>query len=503
MLDFPQQLALASIIRWYGDPARHLQQAYDLVLARPQGLFELLTAGLAWVLPILTAGKLMVALSLLAVVPCVAVLCRRTGRPAWYALLALAVTYNHAFYWGFVDNLLAYPLLLAGVYLADRAFDEGFDTRAWLLMALCGVLFYGVHLQFLLIYAGAVGWLALVRRPGLRRLALWLSPLLPGLLLGVGVLGWAHLHSAEVMTAFQQNLDRSPTVLVLHAEKLRRIPGLLFGAYRDGLQWVLALFLLAVVAVLAVRRRPGAAAGAAAPAARRLVTSRFATLAGWIVLRYLLLPEFTHGYLVAERLVPLAAMLAVPALPVPAQPRHRLAAILLAGLLIFQLVQTLTRFLGFANETAGLEELLAGTEPGQNLMGLVFEPKVAGWETPDLLSHFPAYYQVEKGGRILMSFAQFFNAPVRYRPGQNWEDKMLETAGEEGIWSFDYERDAPRFRYFLVRGGPEHVLAAFGRHSRELRMRTVGRWYLIERMAATPASAGGPRPPTGPAETGR
>jgi hypothetical protein len=62
---------------------------------------------------------------------------------------------------------------------------------------------------------------------------------------------------------------------------------------------------------------------------------------------------------------------------------------------------------------------------------------------------------------------------------------MLETAGEEGIWSFDYERDAPRFRYFLVRGGPEHVLAAFGRHSRELRMRTMGRWYLIERVGAT------------------
>lgn len=486
MLDFPQQLALASIIRWYDDPVRHFQQAYELTLARPQGLFELLTAGLARVLPILAAGKLVVALSLAAVVPCAAALCRRTGRPQWYALLTLALTYNHAFYWGFVDNLLAYPLVLGGAWLADRSFDRPFGVREWLLLAAWTALFYAVHLQFLLIFAGAVGWLAIVRRPGWRRMLLWLSALLPGIALGVGVLGWAHVHAAEVMTGFQQRLDSSPTLMLVLEEKIRRIPGLLFGAYRDGLQWVLAGFLLALVLLLLVRRRGveegEAEAGEPEPPGVRWFTTRFASLAGWIFVLYLILPVFTHGYLVAERLVPLAAMLLIPALPRPPASRRRLAMILVAGLLLFQLGQTSARFLSFSAETAGIRELLAGAEPGQNLMGLVFEPEVSGWSAPPLLEHFPAYYQVEKGGRVLLSFAQFFNSPVSYGRGQNWEDGLLAEWGEGGAWSFVYERDAPRFRYFLVRGGPEHILAAFGPHSRELRMRNVGRWYLIERV---------------------
>jgi len=146
MVDYPQQLALASIIRFYGDPARALQQVYRLVLLRPQGLFKLVTASLALVMPIDAAGKLVISLCLIAIAPCVLLLCRRTGRPGWYAFLALAITYNTAFYWGFVDNLVAYPLVLLGVWLADRSFDQPFGWRSWSSLAALGVLFYAVHL---------------------------------------------------------------------------------------------------------------------------------------------------------------------------------------------------------------------------------------------------------------------------------------------------------------------------------------------------------------------
>src|SRR3954464_15718499 len=93
MVDYPQQLALSAILRWYADPARRFRETYELALWAPHGLFKLLTAGLAWVVPINLAGKLLVSASLLGVGLAALALCRRAGRPEWYALLPLALTY--------------------------------------------------------------------------------------------------------------------------------------------------------------------------------------------------------------------------------------------------------------------------------------------------------------------------------------------------------------------------------------------------------------------------
>ncbi|MFP5284841.1 MAG: hypothetical protein ACLGI9_03795, partial [Thermoanaerobaculia bacterium] len=258
MVDYPQQLAVASILRYYGDPSRMLQQAYEPALLRPQGLFELLAAGLAWLMPIHHAGKVVLALSLALVVPAAVALCRRAGRPDWYALFALAVTYNHAFYWGFADNLLAYPVVLAGGALADRLFDRPrFGWREWLPLAACGLLFYTIHLQFLLVFAGLVGWLAIARRSDWKLLALRLSSLVPGFVLGVGVLSWAHLHAAEVMTDYQERLQSTEPFYFSFPMKVSHIPEDLFGDFVGGAQFLLlALLMLALLAlVVPVPRR--------------------------------------------------------------------------------------------------------------------------------------------------------------------------------------------------------------------------------------------------------
>jgi hypothetical protein len=475
MADYPQQLAMASILRFYNDPARMLQQAYEPALLRPQGLFEMIVAGLAWLMPIEHAGKVVIALSLALVMPAAVALCRRTGRPDWYALFALAVTYNHAFYWGFADNLPAYPLVLAGGALADRLFDRPrFRWREWLPLAGCALLFYTVHLQFLLIFAGLAVWLALARRPGPRRLAVWLSTLVPGLGLGMGVLAWAHLHAAEVMTGYQERLQSKEPYYRSWMEKVVSIPDEWFGGFADrGQYFLLALLLLAVLSLL----------GSSLPATKDyLYRSRFLVPALGLAALYFILPEFIDGYFVAERILPLAFMLAVPALPVPSSPvRRRAAALLLGGLLVMAAGQTSTGFLRFGAEIAGLEEILDSAEPGQPLAGLIYHNLTSEYAWPPVLVHFPAYYQVEKGGRIHFSFVQFFNSPVRYRPGQNWEDGLLAEWEEWDARKFSYPRHGKHFRYFLLRGGPQDVRAAFGPYLAELRVRSAGRWYLIER----------------------
>lgn len=196
-------------------------------------------------------------------------------------------------------------------------------------------------------------------------------------------------------------------------------------------------------------------------------------------LLYFMLPAFHGGFLIAERLAPLAVMLLVIALPAPSVPRRRLVAILIVALAVFQLGQTLAGFLRFRAESAGLEELLAATEPGENLAGLLYERGSASWRRPAVFLHAPAYYQATKGGRILFSFAELYQTPVRFRPGQSW-DELLREWNEWTPERFVYPRHAGRFRYFLVRGGPEHLAAAFGPYLRDLRVRSAGRWHLVE-----------------------
>jgi hypothetical protein len=259
MVDYPQQLALSAILRWYSDPARRFRETYELALWAPHGLFKLLTAGLAWALPINGAGKLVVSASLLGVGLAALALCRRTGKPGWYALLALALTYNTAFYWGFVDNLLAYPLLLGGVALADRLLDRPVAARPWLALAGVALLFYAVHLQFLLLFAGAVGWLAICRvgKEDWKRLALWLSALLPGVVACLAVMAYGVLRTPEgVISAYERRMRSAPPLRLPLTAKLARLPELLFGSYPDRTAWVLTGLLVAVVALaLLVRDR--------------------------------------------------------------------------------------------------------------------------------------------------------------------------------------------------------------------------------------------------------
>ena len=178
MTDYPQHLSMASILRWYHDPARHLVETYALEYARPNTAFVYLVAGLSYLVPIGIAGKLLIALSVAATGLAGLNLARRAGRPGWFGLFALLAAYNFAFFFGFVNNVIATPLLLYGVVLIDRLLDRPMGWRSWLIIALYGCSFYFVHIQFLFLFVGAVGWLTLTRFPGWRN-SLWIFSALP------------------------------------------------------------------------------------------------------------------------------------------------------------------------------------------------------------------------------------------------------------------------------------------------------------------------------------
>jgi hypothetical protein len=274
--------------------------------------------------------------------------------------------------------------------------------------------------------------------------------------------------------------------------KLLVLPGLIFGSrsgYREGVAAALAL---ALALVLAARRRNGQ------PAQRRgerFFRARFAWLAAGLFALYLLLPERLMGYLVAERLAPLAAMLALAALPVPPS-RAFLAKGLAAALLVFQLGLAAADALAFERDAGGLAGLLRAAEPGRRLAGLVYDPyaDLPGDGQPLLrypvFTHFPALYQALRGGRLLFSFAELSHSVVRYRPGRGPHPELLMRVADRQPHAFSLARDGPRFDYLLARGDWSAVRAALGPGLRGWQVRSAGRWHLLRRSLGAPPEAG-------------
>ncbi len=503
MVDYPQHLAMAAALRFWGDPARGFAATYCIAWAAPQALFEWLTAGLAWLLPIEVAGKLAVALAIAAVGPAALALSRRLGRPDWYALLPLAATYNYAYSWGFVGTLFAYPLFLAGLAVADRLLEalggeRRFGARAWLLLAALTLGFYLVHLQLLLLFAAAVAWLVLVRRPGWRRALGPLSALLPGVLLVVAVVLLPNLLTPErSFSPYELSMKAVGTRWHALPLKLLVLPGLVFGAYPGLKELALAALALAL-GVLAARRRQEEQVGRRG---NRVLQARFAWLAGGLFALYLLLPERLMGYLVAERLAPLAAMLALVALPAPPPRRTFLLKGLAAGLLVLRLGLAAADALAFERDAAGLAGLLRAAEPGRRLAGLVYDPYAdpPGEGRPLLrypvFTHFPALYQALRGGRLLFSFAELSHSVVRYRPGRGPHPELLMRVADRHPRAFSLARDGPRFDYLLARGDWPAVRTALGPGLGGWQVRSAGRWHLLRRPPGAPPEAGLPERP--------
>ena len=502
MVDYPQHLAMAAALRFWWDPARGFAETYRLVWTAPQSLFEWLTAGAAFVLPITIAGKLVVALAVAAVGPAALAVTRRLGRPDWYALLPLAMTLNYAYSWGFVGTLFAYPLFLAGLVAADRLLDRlnipgsRFGPGAWLSLAFLTLAFYLVHLQLLLLFAAAVAWLVAVRRPGLRRALAPLSALLPGVLVVLAVVLLPNLLSLETsFSPYEQRMKAVGTLWLPLGLKLYILPGLVFGPRRDladgvlaGLVGVLAL----VVAAGRSREEDDQVREGAGGRVGRELSGAFAAVAVGLFALYLILPERLMGYLVAKRLAPLAAMLLVLCLPPPSPARARIVKFLAAALLVLHLGLAASDAAAFERDAAGLADLLRHTGPGHALAGLVYDPFPPAAD-PVLLryqvyAHFPAFYQALRGGRVLFSFAELSHSVVQYR-ARPWASDLVARVADHNPRAFSLPQDGPQFDYLLARGEVPEVLAALGPAVSAWEIRSAGRWHLLRRPPGAPPEA--------------
>ncbi len=482
MTDFPQHLAMAAILRWFDDPVRGFADAYVVHLERPNTAFELLVALLSLVMPLPLAGKLVVAVAAAAVAPAAVALARRSGADPRLALLATCAAYDFALFWGFVGNVMAYPIVLFGLALSDRLLERPLSMRGVSCFAVLAAILYAVHLQFLAVFVIGTSVLALCRgevRRGLAAAAAC-APVLLAALVQVG-------QTAEHMGQSHRDLLEKANGLPGPGTKIAWWAWLTYGKHPGSAEGVLLALLVAVVAVTVSFRgtEPSAASGSdgsvpAAPDDRAwLLAARWTLLSATLAVIYFALPEGFVGHMVYERLPPLIVMMGAATLPATDGVRRGLATWLLALSVLVQLVSVGREMTWFEADARGLRTLIDRIPRGSNVAGLVFEPKSLAAPTAPVLVHFPVLAQALRGGRPLYSFAELDVAwtLARLRPGLP-KDDLFEHMNEWHPERFSLARDGGRFRYYLVRGSEADMQHTFG-SAPDMRWISAGRWYLV------------------------
>ena len=436
--DAPEHVAAIRVLADFHTAGFGFERWFQIDLARLQYLaFYLPAAFLShWVGP-QAACRLVLSLIALALPLSVWMLLGAFGRDRRLAVLAPVVFHSQTTYLGFFNFVESVPAAIAVVALFERELRSPKWTRAVVLAVLSSVLLW-LHPSAVAFALGAAGVLALTSGQSRRRIGRAAVPLLPsvGLFVMWAAQALAHrdgpgvsAHSAPEWLGWKlQTLDllRFGNVLAGHADEL-------FWAALVGL-WLMAVWVPG-------RPRP--------PRAWRLPL-----LAGLAFVGYFALP-YQVGFMgyIHLRALPFLVLLALAA---PCLAPGRRTSVLLAAAVLLQVgyAVVLSRvYRAFDDEAqvTQLETVLHAAAPGARLVGLIWnqESKLVQFKS---YLHFAQYYEVERGGRARVNFADAPWTPVRYRPGT--EPPALPFGWEEAPGRFDPARDGAEADYLLVRGGP-------------------------------------------------
>jgi hypothetical protein len=219
------------------------------------------------------------------------------------------------------------------------------------------------------------------------------------------------------------------------------------SAFADGSDGSLSVVFAVIVA--------GAMLGSMGePDTAREAARRYALVPLACVVLYFVLPA-SHGYLwlIAQRFPLLFALTAIPLVRMPGGRRGLVASGAALALGIAATVNTCWHFLRFERDEVGrFDDAIAAMAPGRRVCALVFESRSAIVRAVPFL-HFGSYYQAEKGGVVMFTYAGYPHWPVDFKPGrypppgQRARERWEWTPGQVPITEI-----YPYYDYVLTRG---------------------------------------------------
>jgi len=439
--DLPFHLSTIRIIKSFHDPAYAFDRDFVLTLGRTQYvLYYLLGAMLASLVGVFAANVLLVSGYLAGTVVALRALLRALGRDERLCLLVVPLLYNVMFFYGLFPFLLGIPLMLWALATAISHFERPTFRSGALLSALALALFYS-HIFPFGIFCIGLAVLFPWTRPS--RWVVSAGPVVPAVL----VLAWWSVFTAAGRLARGAATDNAADPRRNLDGAILDLPNWFTNVLRDTSDEVTTIALVMVV-VAAIGLSWGDKE-AVKPRVRGYVL-----LPLTCVVLYFLLPE-SHGYIwiIAQRFPTLFAILAIPLLRMPRGARGVFVTSAAFAVALASVVNMCQHFIRFERSDVGdIEGAIEAMEPHRRVCALIYDKGSSVTNNLPFM-HFGSYYQAEKGGVVMFTYAGYAHWPVDFQPDRY--PPPGRPARQRWEWtpeSVSISEIYPYYDYVLTRG---------------------------------------------------
>jgi hypothetical protein len=444
MMDLPFHLATIRIIHSLHDPAFGLDRDFVLTLGRTQYvLYYLVGSLLAYPLGVVKANVVLMSAYLGGTVLALRALLSALGRDERLCLFAMPLVVNAMFMFGLFPFLVGIPLMFLALAAAVRYFEAPTRGRGIGLCLLMMALFYSHIFPFALF---CLGFAALFPWTKPRQWIVAAAPAVPALLtLGA----WTLFTEAGRLTrGALTDSSHDPRRPVDQA--IGDVHNWLTNVFVDTSDDVIFAVFIALI-VLTIGLSMGDRMEA------KPATRAYVLLPILCIVFYFTSAE-AHGYiwLIAQRFPVLFLLTTIPILPFPTGRRGWAVAAAVVAVGVVSIVNTCKHFIEFElTEVGDIDRAIASMEPGKKVCALIYDrgSRIIGGQWAPFL-HFGSYYQVEKGGVVMFTYAGYAHWPVDFRP-----DHYPPPGGSARLrweWtpeSISLEREIlPYYDYVLTRG---------------------------------------------------
>lgn len=482
MLDLPQHAAQIGLWRDLLTGQSAWQDHFRINLFTPYLLGYGVALPLSFVIGISAALKLMLSLAYLAFVYlCVKLRERLIADPRldWLFLLSF---FGYAYKWGFFTYIVAAPIGLLFILLAEE-YSRGFTLKQTLKLLLTGLVLLASH-GLVFIYAVAAGFgMHLLRNIewgniNIRKLVISSWPFI----LLIALCGIYFLVNKKFSADMPTNLttDIKWDYNVMRIAKAIIYPVAPFSTVSATLIPAAVMMVMLVAPwLLGLRinwRNPAALVPFGLAVLILAFVPNYAFSTGLLYQRFalFLLPAYAWIFLAAK-----------PAGTSNKQGWKKFLVALLIASTWALLAQHTIRSLRFSQESADIDNIIAQLEPNQRALMMVFDPNSRADGDFKVYVHYPAWYQAEKGGLVDFNFAWFPPQVVRYRP-----DRLpaVEPGFEWNVDTFSWDQHrGDDYRYFFVRHSNDLPANLFeGATCPPQLLVQKGLWSVFERRSCEP-----------------